>query len=173
MGGACAEPERSRDSLARPPLLATAYGADFLARELRARLSGQLILVRARHRTPHQLLHLERLRAPLQKDESCRSLYASASGRRDRLEGARARYAAAGPHRAFAPIDEGDPLTPPDICRHGVDAQLPARQVLAEAAKQKLEQPLASDAEAARGRVTRSSTSVVHSICQAIRASLR
>ena len=144
-----AEAERIHGRLAKPPILVTDNGSNFLARKFRAHISGNLSQVRTRYRTPQQLGLLERFHQTLKQEEVYWNLYASPNECRDRLEDFRARYNEIRPHWALVPIEGGDPVTPADVYCRAVQVQLPAWQGWAKAARKKLDQLLAQDAKAA------------------------
>lgn len=144
-----AEAERVHGPLAKPPILVTDNGPNFLARRFRAHIAGQLSQVRTRYRTPEQLGLLERFHQTLKKEEVYWHLYASPTDCRERLEGFRTRYNEIRPHWALEPEQGGDVVTPADVYCRGVAVRLPAWQTWAKAAKQRLDQWMADDAEAA------------------------
>lgn len=144
-----AEAERIHGPLAKPPILVTDNGSNFLARKFRAHICGHLSQVRTRYRTPEQLGLLERFHQTLKKEEVYWRLYASPVECRDRLEDFRTRYNEIRPHWALGPTQGGDPVTPADVYCRGVAVQIPAWQTWARAARERLDQLLAQDAEAA------------------------
>lgn len=144
-----AEAERIHGPLAKPPILVTDNGSNFLARKFRAHIEGHLSQVRTRYRTPEQLGLLERFHQTLKKEEVYWTLYASPSDCRDRLAGFQTRYNEIRPHWALVPVAGGDPVTPADVYCRGVEVQLPAWQGWAKAAKEKLDRMMADEAQAA------------------------
>lgn len=141
-----AEAERLHGALATRPTLVTDNGSNFLARRFRAHIDGLLEQVRTRYRTPQQLGLLERFHQTLKQEEIYWDIYRSPAEARDRLAAFRQRYNEVRPHWALVPIEGGDPVTPADVYRGGVEVQIPAWQGWARAAKAKLDALLDEDA---------------------------
>lgn len=142
-----AEAERLHGPLETSPTLVTDNGSNFLARRFRAHIDGVLEHVRIRYRTPQQLGLLERFHLTLKMEEIYWDIYRSPAEARDRLAAFRQRYNEVRPHWALVPTDGGDPLTPADVYRGGIQIQIPAWQGWAKAAKAKLDALLHDDAE--------------------------
>jgi putative transposase len=144
-----AEAERIHGPLAKPPILVTDNGSNFISRKFRRHIHGLVSQVRTQYRTPEQLGLLERFHETLKKEEVYWHLYASPTDGREKLEIFRERYNEVRPHWALAPVAGGDVVTPADVYRRGVEVVLPAWQGWAKAAKKKLEEMMNQEVEAA------------------------
>lgn len=144
-----AEAERLHGPLQRVPILVTDNGSNFVSRRFRAHIDGVLHQVRTQYRTPQQLGLLERFHQTLKREEIYWDIYRSPAEGRDRLAAFRRRYNEVRPHWALVPVEGGDPVTPADVYCRGVQVQIPAWQGWAKQAKEKLDDLLRLDAEAA------------------------
>lgn len=144
-----AEAERIHGPLSKPPILVTDNGSNFISRRFRMHIDGLLSQVRTQYRTPQQLGLLERFHETLKKEEVYWQIYSSPNDGRERLEIFRERYNEIRPHWALAPVSGGDVVTPADVYCRGVEIQLPAWQGWAKAAKQKLQELMDQECEAA------------------------
>lgn len=144
-----AEAERLHGPLAKPPILVTDNGSNFLSRKFRQHIAGVASQVRTRYRTPEQLGLLERFHRTLKQEEVYWHIYASPSEGREKLETFRDRYNEIRPHWALVPIKGGDAVTPADVYCRGVQVQLPEWQGWAKAAQKKLDELMAQDCKAA------------------------
>jgi transposase InsO family protein len=144
-----AEAERIHGALAKPPILVTDNGSNFISRRFRMHIDGLLSQVRTQYRTPEQLGLLERFHETLKREEVYWQIYSSPTEARTRLEAFRELYNEIRPHWALQPTAGGDVVTPTDVYRHGVEIQLPAWQGWAKAAKEKLQKLMDQESIAA------------------------
>lgn len=142
-----ARAEAIHGKLERSPFLVTDNGPSFLAKRFRAHIAGDFSHVRIRYRTPTQLGLLERFHQTLKTEEVYWHLYDNPGDCRDCLAAFQERYNVIRPHWALRPAPGADPLTPHDVYADGAEIIIPSWQHWAKAAKQKLDQMMAADAE--------------------------
>lgn len=145
-----AEAERLHGEIGTQPFLVTDNGSSFLAKRFRAHVGETFRHVRTRYRTPQQLGLLERFHQTLKREEVYWQLYDSPADAREKLAAFRERYNMIRPHWALGPADGGDVVTPWDVYVDGVAITLPRWQGWAKAARRKLDEALAQDAERRR-----------------------
>lgn len=141
------EAERLHGTLGKMPFLVTDNGSCFLARHFQKTMQGRFQHVRTRYRTPQQLGLLERFHQTLKREEVYWQLYDNPQHAREQLSAFRDRYNAIRPHWALEPAEGGDVLTPEDVYVKGHAITLPRWQAWAKAAKQKLDEAMAQDAQ--------------------------
>ena len=142
-----ARAELLHGKLERPPFLVTDNGPSFLAKRFRAHIREDFSHVRIRYRTPSQLGLLERFHQTLKTEEVYWRLYDNPGHCRDCLAEFHERYNMIRPHWALRPAPDADPLTPHEVYAKGIEIVIPKWQHWARAAKRKLDQMMAEDAE--------------------------
>jgi putative transposase len=142
-----AHAESIHGRLVRPPFLVTDNGSSFLAKRFRAHLGEDFRHVRIRYRTPTQLGLLERFHQTLKNEEVYWRLYASPGHCRECLVAFRDRYNTIRPHWALRPAPGADPLTPHEVYAGGAEIVIPRWQHWARAARKRLDQLIAADAQ--------------------------
>lgn len=142
-----AEAERLHGPLTTIPFLVTDNGSNFLAKRFRSHIEDKFQHVRTRYCTPQQLGLLERFHQTLKREAVYWQLYESPADAREKLAQFRERYNAIRPHWALEPAAGGDVVTPRDVYVDGTEITLPRWQSWAKAARNKLDEALAQDAE--------------------------
>jgi transposase InsO family protein len=142
-----AHAEAIHGPLTRPPFLVTDNGPSFLAKRFRAHLGQDFSHVRIRYRTPTQLGLLERFHQTLKTEEVYWRLYDNPGHCRDCLAAFQERYNTVRPHWALRPAPGADPLTPHQVYAGGAAVIIPRWQHWARAAKKRLDDMLAADAQ--------------------------
>jgi transposase InsO family protein len=140
------EAERLCGKLTKPPFLVTDNGPSFMARRFLAYVQNRYSHVRIAYRTPTQLGLLERFHRTFKEEEIYWRLYDNPEHARACIAEFRERYNQLRPHWALRPPEGGDPLVPYEVYAQGRKVGIPKWQGWAQAAREKLDQLMATEA---------------------------